>query len=132
MSQWKTIKATRRMSIPEDFARAAKGGSEELPARSLSAPIAESGAASAAEAGDNLAKEFYLGSAVVEGVMDEWDHVDDSIRALDTINLIVQCTQVITGAVSVTLMVVGAEFSVLPEIGLLVAAAGVVQLMFVE
>ncbi|KAJ8101614.1 hypothetical protein POJ06DRAFT_99504 [Lipomyces tetrasporus] len=108
--------------------RFCKDWSEELPARSLSAQIAESGAASAAEAGDNLAKEFYLSSAVVEGVMiavnaataamlgielkDEWDHVDDSIRALDAINLIVECTQ-ITGAVSVTLMVVGAEFSVL-------------------
>ncbi|KAI1172126.1 hypothetical protein F4777DRAFT_582249 [Nemania sp. FL0916] len=115
--------------------------------RSASEQIAESGATTQAEASTNLTKEFSLSSAVVEGVMvavnissavvlgmelaKEWKRVDDGIRAMDTINLVVVCTQAVTGIIGVGAMVVGAELACLPGIGLLVCAAGIVM-MFVE
>jgi len=66
-----------------------------------------------AEIVQNLRRSFSLSSFTVEGVMvalniatvvmmgmglkDESNHVSDGIRAVDTINLIVQCAQVVTG-----------------------------------
>ncbi|KAJ8129658.1 hypothetical protein O1611_g3973 [Lasiodiplodia mahajangana] len=115
--------------------------------RSLSEQIAESGATTEATAETNIAKEFSLSSTVVEGVMvavniasavilgmelaSEWKKVGAGIRAIDTINLIVVCTQSLTGVVGVTAMVVGADLACLPAIGLLVCIAGIIM-MFVE
>jgi hypothetical protein len=62
---------------------------------------------------------------------EEWDHVSDSVKALDTVNIIVQAAQVVTGTIAVALMVAGAEFSAVPADGVLVVAAGLI-LMLVE
>lgn len=133
----------------QDVPRVGEDGNVDpkMPERSVSEQIAEKGAASDAQAAENISKEFSLTSAVVEGVMvavniattvllgmelkEEWDHVSDSIRALDTINLIVQAAQVVTGTVEVALMVAGAEFAAVPAVGVLVVAAGLI-LMLVE
>jgi hypothetical protein len=119
----------------------------EIPERSVSDQIAEKGAANDAQAPENISKEFSLTSAVVEGVMvavniatmvllgmelkEEWDHVSESVKALDTVNLIVQAAQVVTGTIEVALMVAGAEFAAVAAVSVLVVAAGLI-LMLVE
>ncbi|KAF8419162.1 hypothetical protein EV426DRAFT_702014 [Tirmania nivea] len=115
----------------------------EIPEKSMVQQMGEGGAAAEAEAAENLTKTFSLSSLAVEGVMvalnvatvvmmgmqlkDEWDNVPDGIRAMDTINLIVQCAQVVTGVVGLAVMVAGAEVACIPVIGVLVCIAGLIM-----
>lgn len=85
----------------------------EIPERSVSQQMGEGGATVAPEAPLEIAKKFSLSSLAVEGVMlalniasvvmmaqelkNDWGKIDDGIKAMDTINLIVQYAQVVTG-----------------------------------
>lgn len=116
-----------------------------IPHRSTAQQIANEGATTEVDASANIAREFSLASAVVEGVMigvniatavllgmelrDEWDHVPDNIRAMDTINLMITCAQAITGAIAVGAMVIGAELAVIPFVGALVCLAGLIMMI---
>jgi len=84
-----------------------------VPEKSVAQQVGEGGVAAEEGAANALKGTFSLSSLAVEGVMvalnvatvvmmgmelkAEWDHVPDGIRAMDTINLIVQCAQVVTG-----------------------------------
>lgn len=96
---------------------------------------------------DEAVKEFSVSEVAISGVMialniaitvtmgmqlkEEWNqtNIDDGIRAMDTINLIVQCAQVISGAVEVVAVVVGSQCVAIPALGVVVLAAGMVMML---
>jgi hypothetical protein len=116
-----------------------------IPKASMSEQMVDS--VSSAEAVESGVKEFSLAESVVSGAMvalniavavtmgmqlkDEWNQTNmtDGVRAMDTINLIVQCAQVVTGVVEVTAVVVGAELVAIPVVGVLVLAAGLIMML---
>jgi hypothetical protein len=131
----------------EDVPRIGPSGEVDpkAPKESLSSQMSD--AVSGEKAVEDAVKEFSISEAVISGVMvalnvavavtmgmqlkDEWDqtNMNDGIRAMDTINLMVQCAQVVTGVTEVVEVVVGADCAAIPVVGVVVLAAGMVMML---